>query len=494
MLLMALACIENGLNEPGQEIDEPLRELVVAPAGLDFGEVELGAERTMVFTISSVGNAPVALDELSVTGPSSFSVHGLPTDELAPGEELEIAVSYTAQSLWEEGHVRVYSDAVIPVHEVLLEGTAIAPLLEIDPPKMDLVSPDGSARQGDFVLKSVGTQTLELHELLLLGDDSFSILEGQPVSLEPGDQTRVTILWEPEDTYETAELWVTDNTPLGSAMAPITGTMPPPCMGLAEAWNIGSLYARVDGMGTMILENQDPDLDICIDDWTVWISPETQDMGLGDIGFDPGGEYPLGSLQMGPGDSQQFTYGALSGNAWYCMELTQLTQPTDNWTFFGARVPTPLRSDMLNGDQDGVWEYMEFNPVPVVGRDTNAVVPGDTVVLRSVNMGRRVADFRLVETLPAGWAATDFSVEPDDLWINSDSSTSYAWDLSLGAAYDTGEYDATIYDWSLIRYTLEMDGADCKGRMYLEEVEAWWTDHEGQDEISLGSPLLVTCE
>ena len=126
MLLLALACIENGLNEPGQEIEEPLRELVVAPAGLDFGEVELGAERTMVFTISSVGNAPVALDELTVTGPSSFSVHGLPTDELAPGEELEIAVSYTAQSLWEEGSVRVYSDAVIPVHEVLLEGTAIA--------------------------------------------------------------------------------------------------------------------------------------------------------------------------------------------------------------------------------------------------------------------------------------------------------------------------------------------------------------------------------
>ena len=43
MLLLALACIENGLNEPGQEIEEPLRELVVAPAGLDFGEVELGA-------------------------------------------------------------------------------------------------------------------------------------------------------------------------------------------------------------------------------------------------------------------------------------------------------------------------------------------------------------------------------------------------------------------------------------------------------------------
>ena len=275
---------------------------------------------------------------------------------------------------------------------------------------------------------------------------------------------------------------------------PITGTMPPPCLGLAEAWNIGSLYARVDAMGTMILENQDPELDICVDDWTVWISPETQDMGLGDIGFDPGGEYPLGSLQMGPGDSEQFAYGALSGNAWYCMELTQLTQPTDNWTFFGARVPTPLRSEMLNGDQDGVWDYMDLNPVPVVGRDTNAVVPGDTVVLRSVNMGRQDADFRLVETLPAGWAATDFSIDPDDLWINSDSSTSYAWDLSLGAAYDTGEYDDTIYDWSLIRYTLEMDGADCKGRVYLEEVEAWWTDREGQDEISLGSPLLVTCE
>ncbi|MDP7206309.1 MAG: hypothetical protein QGH11_12115, partial [Pirellulaceae bacterium] len=43
---------------------------------------------------------------------------------------------------------------------------------------------------------------------------------------------------------------------------------------------------------------------------------------------------PLGTITLAPGDIEAFSYGARSGNAWYCIEQTQLTQPTDNWIFF----------------------------------------------------------------------------------------------------------------------------------------------------------------
>lgn len=495
MILLTLACVQNGLIGPEEVIEVPVRELIVSPTEIDFGSIHLGAQRTEVFTLESTGTSAVTLDGLTLSGPSSFDLAWLGEGAvLQPGESIDVVVDYTASSLFEEATIDVRSNAVEPFQQVWVEGTAIAPLLQIDPAAMDLDSPDGSPRTDDFILRSVGTETLVISDLLLLGDPGFSMLSGEPTSLEPGEELTVTIEWVPQAEYETAELWVVDNTPLGSAMAPITGRMPPPCLGLAEAWNIGSLYARVDSMGVMILENQDPDLDICIDRWTVWFSTDTQDMALGDQGFDPGGDYPTGSLVLGPGDTHEFRYGVASGNAWYCIEQTQLTRPTDNWMFFGARAPSPILARATAHSQDAVWAYEASQPVPVVGRDTNAVVPGDTVVLRSTNIGRRTADFELTETLPAGWTATDWSTPPDREWVNSDSSTTWAWDISLAAAIDTGEDLHTMYDWSVISYTLELEGADCKGRVYLEEPEAWWTDLSGDAQTSLGSPLLVTCD
>ena len=497
MVLLALACVENGLNGPEEEVVVPVRSLVVSPTGIDFGEVEMGAQRTEVFTLESVGTGAVTLDGLEFTGPNSFELTWFGVDEvLEPGDTVDVAVHYTAQSLYEEARIGVRSNAAEVYQEVELSGTAIAPMLVIEPSSMELVSPDGSVRQDEFVLRSAGTQTLVIDDFILLTDHDFTVEGAEPTSLEPGEWMVVDVTWEPSGTenVETAELWITDNTPLGSALAPIRGVTPPPCLGLAEAWNTGSLYARVDGTGTMVLENQDPEFDICIDTWTIWISAETQDMALGDQGMDPGGEYPLGSLTMGPGEEQRFYYGGTSGNAWYCVEQTQLTEPTDEWTFFGARVPPPLLTRSLQGDQDAVWEYEQDHPAPAVGRDTNAVVPGETVVLRSVNLGRQLADFRLTETLPAGWEASNFTLPPDQIWTHSDDSTSYSWDLSLAGAIDTGEYEPTIYDWSIIRYTLELDGAECSGRTYLEEVEATWLDLDGDSYTSRGSPLLVTCD
>ena len=74
MFLLTLACVENQLKGPQQGVDEPLRELLVNPIGIDFGHVHLGAERTEIFTLESTGTSPVTLDGLELRGAESFDL------------------------------------------------------------------------------------------------------------------------------------------------------------------------------------------------------------------------------------------------------------------------------------------------------------------------------------------------------------------------------------------------------------------------------------
>ena len=500
LALVLTGCSENEINDLREDPEEPYGELQLEPDDLDFGLLELGTQASQSFTIHSVGTGPIDLASVELHGPTSYDFTwasgGL--GELMPGETAEVIVSYTPHGPDETGWVAVESDAVNPRGEVLLAGGGILPALTIEPTSVELVSEMGEEVWEVVTLASTGTATLEIDELIFLGDDSLEVpLPEAPLSLEPGDFVEFEVRWEPlGQDYASGEVWIADNTPVGSAMVPITAELVPPCLGLAEAFEIGSLEARTSSMGVMSLTNTDAELDVCIDKWTVWLSVETQDMGLGDPYWDNGGVYPLGSLTIAPGDKASFSYGATQTNGWFCVEQTQTTKATqpDDWLFYGMRVPPALQRWMgTGGDQDAIWAYMNAHPVFVVGRDTNVVNPGDQVVVRLINMGREYGVAEVTELLPEGWSASDFSHEPESVELTEDG-TLITWNIALNAAQDTGETQHTIYDEELISYTLELDGAECGPRTYLNEPEALWSDSNGDDQTADGSPLLVLCE
>jgi hypothetical protein len=500
MVLLALfACnIENGFDGAGAHPEEPVGELLVDPDLIDFGLLEMDDTGAASFTIESVGTGPVDLFGLTLTGSQSFELAWDTTvTQLYPGDTLVVDVTYTPHNYSEMGWVAVTSDAETDTLEVVLAGGGIIPALEIDPSAVELRSYLGEEVAETVILRSVGTATLELNDMVpIAGDDWSFVAPTFPLTLEPGEETELEVIWNPGDLTESSgEVWFATNTPSGQAMLPLSGINDPPCMGLAEAWEVGSLEARTTSAGQMVLTNIDEELDICIDRWTVWISEYTQDMSLGDMFTDSGQRYPYGTITLEPGDERSFTYNAQgnAADAWWCVEELQLTQPTSNWLFFGARTPDMLLTHMLDGDQDAVWAAEQTQPVFVVGRDTNVVQVGDEVTLHAMNLGRRDAFGTISETLPPGYDARNFSVEPDQIDESEDGIT-FTWTISLDAAVDTGEYNHTLYDHAYIHYELLGDGAECEKRSYLNEPAADWTDLDGINRTAVGSPLLVVCE
>lgn len=491
-LLLAGCGIENGVEGERVDVEAPFGELSVDPTYLDFGLLEVGDERSEVFTVTAIGTAPVRLGEMELHGPESFDLSWDLPAELQPGESADVVVTYSPHSPDEPGYVALNSDAVIPRLEVELWGAAILPQLTIDPTSVLLQSYDGEDVTETVTLASTGTATLELYEMLLLGDENFEVVGEMPATMEPGETMELEVTWSPDgDPSDTLDIWITDNTLLGSALIPVEGQLIPPCLGLAEAWETNVLSARTTSFGNMILTNDGTEDDVCIDRWTIWLSDETQDMGLGDPFGDAGQTYPEGSQVLSPGQSLSFSYGATQTRAWYCVEQTQTTIASTNWDFFGARMPQPLLGYALEGDQDAIWNHMIEHPVFVVGRDVNVLESGQ-VDLRLVNMGREDGVARMTEFVPDGWAASNFSWTPDDVEYTTEG-IAYSWDVLLVGAIDTGTDDPTIYDQRVITYDLTRAGADCVERTYLSEVTAEWQDTDGTERSSMGSPLLVLC-
>merc|ERR1712185_64065 len=103
----------------------------------------------------------------------------------------------------------------------------------------------------------------------------------------------------PED--DLGELWVTSNAPSSPTLVPLIGTQIPPCLGLSEAWGRGMLDLYSQYGSSITIENLGADYNICVDRWYVYMGVQTQDAIGGDPFYDPGAEYPLGTITIPPG-------------------------------------------------------------------------------------------------------------------------------------------------------------------------------------------------
>jgi hypothetical protein len=491
-------CSDFALNERKDPPEEGQRVLEVDPGVIDFGTLDSGAMVTEVVTVASVGDLPVTLSGIDVTGSAAYGLTGGFTETtLEPGDTMDVVVTYAPASILDEATLIVSSDAIDPKAVVALRGAGIYPGIQIDPSALSFQSDYGEPVEESVVVTSVGTADLDLSDMLVQGE-SFTAEGDVPVILAPGESIVVNVTYTPtaEDQYVSGMLWFTTNTPSGFAVVPLDAHQGPVCMGLGEAWDRGLLDPHTNFGSALQVENLSTDEKICIDEWYLYLSDESQDMGVGDMDGDVGGDYPTGSLSIDAADDLTFGAASRTNGSWWCVELTQYTQQNKPYEFLGARVPEPLRTYMLERDQDAVWAYEDYNPVMIAARRTNYLEVGEgggtgEVTIRPLNMGSRAGVVEVRETIPAGYAASGFSVVPTREEVGADGATVFVFTLSLDARIETGEYEATVYDDQEITYTLAVPS--CLGRQYLPPMSTTWTDSDGELRTDTANPLVVRC-
>ncbi len=492
-------CIETGIERIKDPPVEGDRLLAADPLSVDFGVRSSGAAVAETVVVTSVGELPVTVSSIEVSGSTAYTItQPAPGTILEPGDTLDVVVTYTPATFDDQADLVVRSDAVEPSLVVPLLGAGLYPAIAVEPSSVHFLSEYGETVDEEVVVTSVGTADLVISSQYVEGA-WFSAEGALPVTLAPGESTTLSVRYTPEVEGETAtgKLWLTTNTAGGFAIVPLDASYGVPCIGLGEAWDRGLLHAEtlLNGL-TFDVSNRSTEEDLCIDRWYVYLSEDSQDLGAGDMSGDYGGDYPIGSLEIPVSDNLLFNASASTDAAWWCMEHTQYTDRNQEYEFIGAYVPEPLLTYMRASDQDGVWDWMDDNPVMIAARGTNylAVSPAGgagSVTLRVLNMGGEAGDAEVRESVPAGWSASAFSVAPDRTEAGREGATVYVWDVSLDAREETGLYDPTTYDEQLITYTLTVPA--CRGRQYADEMSTAWTDSDGTLRTATANPLVVNC-
>lgn len=290
--------------------------------------------------------------------------------------------------------------------------------------------------------------------------------------------------------------------------------IPIPCIGLAEAMDRGAAsiqYQASMGVGAVVVRNLSDDLNICIEDWMVAFSPESQDVMFG----------PRRSQHLPPWDSASFPYavdvfGGVGQNAWWCVERWQYTQSGSYYTYNGSLRPSRLMSlvvdrtdlngsgiedhvDTVDGQiqtQHNIWNEEAAHPIFLVGRKSSLVqLSGPSqrrpIELQVRNLGQRWGTGRVQEIIPPGFNVTEVD-PPAQVSTLSDGSTRLTWEVSLeGADPDFSYVRPTIYDDEVLRYTLSLGEDPCEGRCEASGASVDWTDRVGRPWNSASEPLII---
>ena len=209
-------------NEPSHA------RIEVVPESLDFGDVAAGSTDSKVFTIRSVGQDALILQDVWVEDSAAFTLVTPPDTDtlLEPGEEIDVTVTYTAGGEEDAGWVVVEStDPTRTESQVALVAGTSFPLLQIAPARLELSSAPGYEVEGLFQLSNIGTADLTLFDVGVAGSAALSA--PTPVSddvLSPGESTWATVSFLPDSVGEyPGTLVVEADTPMGIHTADILG-------------------------------------------------------------------------------------------------------------------------------------------------------------------------------------------------------------------------------------------------------------------------------
>ncbi|MDP2312836.1 MAG: choice-of-anchor D domain-containing protein [Pseudomonadota bacterium] len=224
--LFALACTPDYDLAPNKPDEDGGPQIEVDPSALYFGSGEAGEEIAQTFTITSIGETTASVTEVLIDG-AEFAVTSFAGGRLPVGDSMDVVITYTATGAEDFGTAEVFSDDSESPHIVTLNGGGLVPELTIDPSSYDYgYVPVGDREDADFALRNTGGATLEITALSLTDAVfTYTLADALPISLEPGEETPVTVTFEP-DTSDVwvGELQVGSNDPAGMKSATLNAS------------------------------------------------------------------------------------------------------------------------------------------------------------------------------------------------------------------------------------------------------------------------------
>ena len=214
----------NGINDLSED-GAPI--ITVTPPVINFGDLQAtgGAEATDIVTITNDGDVDLRIEDFYVddeTGP--FTVEAISSVLIAPNGNANFAVTFAPQTAAENrGYVYIESnDPATPVAEVQLNGTGIAPVIDITPSEYDFgmlyVGCDSSQ---PLTISNIGTADLIIDAFdwsTASNDLSFDALEPVngplPWTIAPSQSVDIFVDYAPLDSISDASfLTVSSNDP-----------------------------------------------------------------------------------------------------------------------------------------------------------------------------------------------------------------------------------------------------------------------------------------
>ncbi|MFO7872739.1 MAG: choice-of-anchor D domain-containing protein, partial [Candidatus Undinarchaeales archaeon] len=175
----------------------PKGDLTFTPAVADFGDVSLGANKTMNVTLANTGND--TFENLSVRSNSSFLSVSLEEDTLFPNESMSVEINLIvlqnttgSGSFTESVHVSGILQGVNKTSSLSVTYTLPEPDLSLSPQSVDLgVVELGSTHEETFTLTNTGNTTISDIQLET-NSTSLSLTQLENATLEPGENTSFT--------------------------------------------------------------------------------------------------------------------------------------------------------------------------------------------------------------------------------------------------------------------------------------------------------------
>lgn len=189
-----------------------LGELEAVPDPVEFGEVPVSTVKTVDVTLTNRGTATVHLHDLEIKeNDTDFSLRIPPElvlpHAIPPGNQVVFTVRYHPKVYPEEdtGIALITStDKSAPEYDLVLSGTAVEPILLVDPVPVDFGSVRVmSTKPATMVITHTGSNpapvTITALELTDDGQGDFAIqdVDDLPLTLNPGEDTKVHLSYTP---------------------------------------------------------------------------------------------------------------------------------------------------------------------------------------------------------------------------------------------------------------------------------------------------------
>ncbi len=191
----------------------------------DFGLVNLGTTKVQTFVLTNIGNAPLNVSDIALSGNAAFIENGT-ANTIAIGSNYTFDVEFTPTA---EGLVSatltIANNTASPTVEVLLTGTGVMPGIEVNPTNHDFGEVEiGQTAVQAITITNPGTATLTISSITLSGDADFSH-NGVAMDIPAGDSYTFDVEFTPTaEGLMSATLTLENNTITSTVEVSLMGT------------------------------------------------------------------------------------------------------------------------------------------------------------------------------------------------------------------------------------------------------------------------------